>query len=100
PENRLVLRLPVELTAANLGLYRIAVDDEWKTIEGRGHPGGVIVDAYAVEFIDSAALGFLVAVKKKAEQAGITFRCFGFCGGALRTLKLARLEHLVTDAGV
>jgi N-acetylglucosaminyldiphosphoundecaprenol N-acetyl-beta-D-mannosaminyltransferase len=98
PDRQLAVVLPAELTAANVEAFRIRFNDAWKELEDRHDPGGVTVNASAVEFLDSAALGFLVAVRKRTEQSRVTFRCFGFRAAALRTLELARLESLVTDA--
>jgi len=97
PDRQLTLKLPVEFTAASLGAFRKEFDVAWNKMEDGAAPGGVSVDACAVEFMDSAAIGFLVSVKKKAEQARVEFRCFGFRDAAHRTLKLARLESLVTE---
>jgi len=95
-ERRLMLMLPVELTAANVAAFKIRLDNAWQELENHAKPDAIMVDASAVEFIDSAALGFLVAVKRKTEQSRVDFRCFGFRDAALRTLKLARLESLIT----
>ncbi len=98
PECRLSVVLPVEFTAANLAAFRSRFEHAWQEMESRGAPRGVTVDASTVEFIDSAALGFLVAVRNKAGQLHADFRCLGFRAAPLRTLKLARLESLMTDA--
>ncbi len=98
PQQRLILVLPAELTAANVAAFKARVDQSWQQAEDQGALGGVMVNASAVEFIDSAALGFLVGLKKRTEQARTHFQCFGFHDAALRTLKLARLESLLTEA--
>lgn len=97
PERRLILILPVELTAANVAAFRSRCQDAWREAETQGDLAGVTVDATGLEFIDSAALGFLVALKAKATALPNAFHCFGFREVARRTLKLARLESLMTD---
>ncbi len=95
---RLALVLPAELTAANVELFRERFEQTWQVLERQEQRDGVTVDAAAVEFLDSAALGFLNAIRKRTVQAGIGFRCFGFHGAALKTLKITKLDTLFMDA--
>ena len=92
---RLHLRLPLELTAANLPEFRRMVDAEWTYARAAGGPHAVLVDGAGVQFIDSAALGFLVGLRRRAEQTSVGLHCVGFRNGALQTVKLARLESLL-----
>ena len=91
---RLTLALPTELTAANLEPFRATFEQAWQSWEQEKQRDGVTVDATAIEFLDSAALGFLNALRKQTVEAGLAFRCFGFHGVALQTLKIARLDTL------
>jgi anti-anti-sigma factor len=86
--------LPTELTAANLEPFKATFEQAWQSWEQQKQRDGVTVDATAIEFLDSAALGFLHAIRKQTTQAGLAFRCFGFHGAALQTLKIARLDTL------
>ena len=95
---RLVLTLPTELTVTNVDQFRAQFEKTWQVLEQKEKRDGITVDATAVEFLDSAALGFLNAIRKQAAQTGLDFRCFGFHGAALQTLKIARLDALFTEA--
>ena len=95
---RLTLTLPAELTAANLEPFRTTFEKAWQKWEQQKQRDGVIMDATAMEFLDSAALGFLNAIRKQTTQAGQSFRCIGFHGAALQTLKIARLDTLFVEA--
>jgi N-acetylglucosaminyldiphosphoundecaprenol N-acetyl-beta-D-mannosaminyltransferase len=94
PDRRLCVALPAELTAANVAGVRAGVEAAWnKTAEG-GEVTGVTVDASGAAFLDSAGLGFLVALRKKALPLPGGFRCAGFRGNARQTLAIARMENL------
>jgi N-acetylglucosaminyldiphosphoundecaprenol N-acetyl-beta-D-mannosaminyltransferase len=95
---RLTLALPAELTAANLEPFRTTFEQAWQGWEQQKHREGVTVDATAIEFLDSAAMGFLNAIRKQTAQAGLAFQCLGFHGAALQTLKIARLDTLFSEA--
>jgi len=91
---QLTLALPAELTAANLESVKTKVNQVWQDWEHEKQREGVIVDATALEFLDSASLGFLNALRKQTIDADLTFRCMGFHGAALQTLKIVRLDTL------
>ncbi len=95
PDHRLRVVLPAELTAANAGEFKAGLDAAWGAADG--DVAGVVVDAAAVRFLDSAGLGALVALRKRALPLPGGFRCFGFQGGARQTLRVARLEACFTD---
>lgn len=96
-DRRLRIVLPAELTAANVPEFRTRVEEAWQAAEKRGGPAGIVVDASGVQFLDSAALGFLVALRKKALPLSDGFRCAGFKGAARQTLAIARMEPLFMD---
>jgi anti-anti-sigma regulatory factor len=99
PGRQLVVALPAELTAANVAGFRAGVDAAWDKMAADGEVAAVAVDASGVGFIDSAGLGFLVALRKKALLLPGRFHCSGFRGNARQTLAIARLENLfVADA--
>jgi N-acetylglucosaminyldiphosphoundecaprenol N-acetyl-beta-D-mannosaminyltransferase len=89
------VRLPLELTVASLDGFRERIEREWGRLAATGRFLEIDMDAGGLEFLDSAALGFLVGLKKQADQAGVVLRCRGFQGAARRTIKLARLEELL-----
>ncbi len=97
-DGSLMLTLPTELTAATIDRFRTAFDQAWQGWEQQKQRVGVIVDATAIKFLDSAALGLLNGIRKRTAQAGLTFRCFGFQGAALQTLKIARLDTLFVES--
>jgi N-acetylglucosaminyldiphosphoundecaprenol N-acetyl-beta-D-mannosaminyltransferase len=90
------VRLPLELTVTNLDGFRERIEREWGRLAATGRFFEIDMDAKGLEFLDSAALGFLVGLKKQAGQARIALRCHGFQGAARRTIKLARLEELLS----
>jgi N-acetylglucosaminyldiphosphoundecaprenol N-acetyl-beta-D-mannosaminyltransferase len=94
PGQRLVAVLPAELTAANVAEFRAGVEAAWNKTAEVGEVTGVAVDASSVTFLDSAGLGFLVTLRKKALPLPGGFRCTGFRGNARRTLVIARMENL------
>lgn len=96
-DGSLTLTLPAELTAATIDRFRTAFEQAWQAWELQKQRVGVTVDATAIKFLDSAALGFLNGVRKQTAQAGLTFQCFGFQGAALQTLKIARLDTLFAE---
>jgi N-acetylglucosaminyldiphosphoundecaprenol N-acetyl-beta-D-mannosaminyltransferase len=96
PDGRLFVRLPAELTAANAAGFRTDVEAAWNRAAG-GEVAGVAVDAAGVAFLDSAGLGLLVALRKKAQPLPGGFRCSGFHGNARQTLVIARMEALFKD---
>jgi N-acetylglucosaminyldiphosphoundecaprenol N-acetyl-beta-D-mannosaminyltransferase len=98
-QETLLIRLPLELTVSGLDDFQKELDRQWSQMTASGSLKQIIIDARALEFIDSAALGFLVGLKKKADMLDIDFACRGFRGPARQTIRLAQLEALlnVTD---
>lgn len=94
PDGDLDLRLPVELTAATLPAYRAAVERALATLPPA--PGQEWrVDAARLEFLDSAALGFLVALRARAIECGVLFSTRHWRPLPRRVLNVARLEALL-----
>jgi len=96
-DRRLRVVLPTELTAANAGEFKAGLEAAWDRMAADGDVAGVVVDAAAVRFLDSAGLGALVALRKRALPLPGGFRCSGFQGNARQTLKIARMEACFTD---
>lgn len=97
PDRRLLVVLPAELTAANVAGFRSDVEAAWNRTTDAGDVAGVTIDAAGVGFLDSAGLGFLVALRKKALPLAGGFRCTGFRGNARQTLVIARMESLFAN---
>lgn len=91
----LKIRMPLELTVTNLENFRQKVEGIWDRMSGHGGLNEITFDARELEYIDSAALGYLVGLKKKAQTHDIVMKFDGFSGAAGKTLKLARLEKLL-----
>lgn len=97
PDQRLRVVLPSELTAVNVAGFRAGVDAAWSQAAAAGEVTGVAVNASGTTFLDSAGLGFLVSLRKKAQPLPGGFRCAGFRGNARQTLVIARMEALFAD---
>ena len=93
----LLVTLPTELTVTSLEACRTKVEEAWHLAEQQ-ELKGVTLEAVALEFMDSAALGFLNGIRVRTAQAGLLFQCVGFHGAALKTLKIARLDSLFLGA--
>lgn len=98
PSGVLCLRLPAELTAASLPAYRVQFE---KNLPAKG-PSAVLgweIDATATRFLDSAAMGFLVSLRKQADQNQAPFVSMNWTPSALRILQVARLESVLEPSG-
>ncbi len=87
------LRLPAELNVAQLARWTPRVDAAWQD-----SLRWVAVDASGMTFMDSAGLGWLIALRKRCQEKNIQFSSRGFQGSPRQTLRLTRLES-VFDAG-
>ena len=96
-DNCLHVILPSEFTAANVDYFRSSIAAVWDDSEVPEGLERVEVDASGVNFIDSAAVGFLVSLRKKALGLSNGFTCSGFHGNALQTLKITRIEKFFMD---
>jgi N-acetylglucosaminyldiphosphoundecaprenol N-acetyl-beta-D-mannosaminyltransferase len=88
------LWLPVELTAANAAEWRSRVDTNWPT----DRRALILIDASGVRFMDSAGVGWLIAVRKRATEEGRLFRTTGFDGPVRKVLKLARVDSFFASS--
>lgn len=97
PNGVLKVRLPLELTVSNLEDFRNRLDRAWESMAGAGGSGlyEVSMDAGGLEFLDSAALGYLAGIRRKADQQGVVLRLRGLHGAARRTVRLTRMEKLL-----
>lgn len=90
--NQLHLRLPAELHVAGLAAWTATVEAAWP-----GPLNWVAVDASGVTFMDSAGLGWLIALRKKCQDRTITFSSRGFRGAPLQTLRLTRMDKIFAN---
>jgi N-acetylglucosaminyldiphosphoundecaprenol N-acetyl-beta-D-mannosaminyltransferase len=88
------LWLPAELTSANVADWRSRVDMSWPT----QRRALILVDACGARFMDSAGVGWLIAVRKRALDEGRVFQAKGFDGTVRRVLKLARVDGFFIGA--
>jgi len=93
-DRRLRVVLPAELTAASVARFKDTLDGAWTPA---AEVAGITVDASGVTFLDSAGVGCLVALRRRAVPLPGGFRCAGFHGKAWQTLAIARLETLFAD---
>ena len=56
-----------------------------------GPPVNIVVDLHDVTFIDSCGIGFLLQLRRRAEQAGVRMTVVDVSGPAWRTLDAAGL---------
>ena len=91
----LKLELPIELTAATLpGVERqmafiheeLKEKDFLKTVE---------VDAAQLDFIDSSGLGFLISLKKAAQDKGVSMSITHLDPKPRRTFEIARVDKIL-----
>ena len=90
---RLRFALPVELTSANLPQWRERWNNVWANADKDVLE--VLIDGAATHFLDSAALGFLVGIKKTVDQHHLSWQCGGFGSAARQVMKIARLDTLL-----
>lgn len=84
---QLILRLPAELQVAGLAAWSARVDEVWKKPFR-----AVVVEAAGLTFLDSAGLGWLIALQRRCQAEQRTFTSRGFQGAPRQTLRLARVE--------
>lgn len=88
-QGRLRVRLPSELNTATLPAWAARTEAAWATSVRE-----VDVDAAGLDFLDSAGLGWLIALRKRCQDRSLACVCHGFRGAPLQTMRLARVERL------
>ncbi|AKJ65026.1 WecB/TagA/CpsF family glycosyltransferase [Kiritimatiella glycovorans] len=89
---RMRVRLPRELTAVEVPGLRSrceAMWEQWRPLES------CEIDASGLDFLDSAAVGMLAGLKKRADVDGVAWSCHGFGEKPLRILRVARVEKIL-----
>ena len=92
-QGRLVARLPLELTAASLDSFKRI----WEAASVSPSFREWILDASLTRFVDSAAVGFLVGLKKRSIDAGIALRITGVQSRVRQTCRIARVESVLLE---
>lgn len=87
------LRLPAELTAANLDAFRA----RWTRAAAGAPPARITVDFRHTTFMDSSALGFLVGLAREASAAGRTLRWVAIGGKVAHILALTKLDRIIAE---
>jgi N-acetylglucosaminyldiphosphoundecaprenol N-acetyl-beta-D-mannosaminyltransferase len=88
------LLLPAELTAGKLAAYR-AIYESALPADGLAAVNGWEIDASRLEFLDSAAMGFLAGLRKAAEDRGCPFVAMNWSDRARRILQVAHLDAVL-----
>jgi N-acetylglucosaminyldiphosphoundecaprenol N-acetyl-beta-D-mannosaminyltransferase len=89
------LRLPAELTAANLDAFRAV----WAKAAVNGTPARLTVDFRHARFIDSSGLGFLAGLARDAATAGGSVRWVSIGDRIRRIVAIAKLDRLIVEDG-
>ena len=92
--NRLVARIPLELTVANLDEFKQRWGETCVNVQSSRE---WILDLSQTRFVDSAALGFFVGLNKRATDAGIPLRFTGIQSSVRQTFRIAKMESLLPD---
>jgi anti-anti-sigma factor len=92
---RLRFTLPRELTAAGLDGFRACLNPVLEGTSDQRVLQRIEIDAAALDFLDSAAIGLLAALKRRGQELGAEFVCTGFHGKALQILKVARIDRVL-----
>jgi len=90
---RLVARLPLELTAANLDGFK----QLWESCPDLTTAHEWILDASLTRFVDSAALGFFMGLKKRATEAGLPLRITGLQPRIRQIFRIGRVEAALLE---
>jgi len=93
---RLVARMPLELTSANLDEFKRKWEmqpDLWTAREW-------ILDLSATRFVDSGALGFFAGLKKRADDKGISIRLTGTQPRVRQTFRIAKVESMLLEPDI
>lgn len=97
-EGLLTLDLPMELTAATLPDFEREADFIHHELKEQGILKTVSVDAAQLDFIDSAGLGFLIALKKVTQDEGVSMSIANLPQRPRRTFEIARVDKVLLHA--
>jgi N-acetylglucosaminyldiphosphoundecaprenol N-acetyl-beta-D-mannosaminyltransferase len=97
-EGLLTLDLPMELTAATLPEFEQQAEFIHHELKEQGILKTVSVDAAQLDFIDSAGLGFLIALKKVTQDEGVSMSISNLAPRPRRTFEIARVDKVLLHA--
>ena len=97
-EGALKLALPLELTAATLPNFEQETEFIHHELREQGVLKTVEVDASQLDFIDSAGLGFLIALKKITQDEGVSMSIANLDAKPRRTFEIARVDKVLLHA--
>jgi len=97
-EGLLTLDLPMELTAATLPDFEQQAEFIHHELKEQGILKTVSVDAAQLDFIDSAGLGFLIALKKVTQDEGVSMSIANLPPRPRRTFEIARVDKILLHA--
>ena len=97
-EGLLTLDLPMELTAATLPDFEQQAEFIHHELKEQGILKTVSVDAAQLDFIDSAGLGFLIALKKVTQDEGVSMSIANLPSRPRRTFEIARVDKVLLHA--
>jgi len=89
--DRVEIRLPQELTAANLDEFRKLIDERPDFEQSREW----IFDASGNHFVDSSAIGYFMRLKKMARENNIHLRLTGVRPAVRRVFQVAKVDALL-----
>ena len=90
---QVVVRLPTELTAANLDAFRNLIDER----PDFNHAREQILDASATRFVDSSALGYFMRLKKQADAQESKLRMVGVQPPVRRIFHITKADTILLD---
>jgi len=91
----LTLELPMELTAATLPVFEKQAEVVRHELKKENPPGKVVVDASLLDFIDSSGLGFLIALKKAAQEKGVAMPIENLPEKPRRTFEITHVDKVL-----
>jgi len=91
----LTLELPMELTAATLPVFEKQTEVVRCGLKEKSPPGKVVINAAQLDFIDSSGLGFLIALKKAAQEKGVVMLIENLPEKPRRTFKIAHVDKVL-----
>ena len=88
----------MELTAATLPDFEQQAEFIHHELKEQGILKTVSVDAAQLDFIDSAGLGFLIALKKVTQDEGVSMSIANLPQRPRRTFEIARVDKVLLHA--
>ncbi|MFZ4395431.1 MAG: WecB/TagA/CpsF family glycosyltransferase, partial [Kiritimatiellia bacterium] len=88
---RVVVSLPVELTAANLDAFRNLIDG----CQDFNQAQEQILDATATRFVDSSAIGYFMRLKKQSDAQDSRLRIVGAQPPVRQIFRIAKVDTLL-----